>query len=117
MTTESHREQLGVDEEGFLVNPGDWTEGFATAAASRDGLNLTETRWGLIRYFREYFEENERHPDMNTLVQTLGRHHGEDFGDQKEYRDYLYSIFPARPGPIVELCKLAGLPKPLEDVY
>lgn len=117
MNPSEKREKIPVDEEGFLVDPGDWSEGFATTAASQDGLNLTETHWGLIYYFREHFRENERHPDMNTLVQTLGKHHGASFHDQKEYREYLYSIFPERPGPIVELCKLAGLPKPREDVY
>jgi tRNA 2-thiouridine synthesizing protein E len=117
VTSNQHRKTVPVDEEGFLADPRDWTEGFATAAASHDGLTLTETHWGLISYFREYFEENEQHPDMRTLVQTLGAHHGEHFSDHKEYRDFLYGLFPERPGPIVELCKLAGLPKPREDVY
>jgi TusE/DsrC/DsvC family sulfur relay protein len=117
MNAEARRQQIRVDREGFLADPRDWTEGFATTAASQDGLNLTEAHWELIQYFRTYYQEHERHPDMNTLAQTLGRSHGEGFQDQREYRDYLYSLFPVRPGPIVELCKLAGLPKPLEDVY
>lgn len=117
MNAEVRRQQIRVDREGFLLDPQDWTEGFATTAASQDGLNLTETHWALIRYFRDYYRTHEEHPDMNTLVQTLGSAHRERFQDQKEYREYLYSLFPVRPGPIVELCKLAGLPKPLEDVY
>lgn len=71
----------------------------------------------MIHYFRHYFDEHETHPDMKILVETLGRHHGEHYEDQKAYRDFLYALFPVRPGPIVELCKLAGLPKPVEDVY
>ena len=117
MKQSRQREPVRVDEEGFLIDRQDWTEGFATAAADRDNMNLTETHWGLIGYFREYFDEHEQHPDMNTLVETLGKHHGAHYQDQKAYRDYLYSLFPVRPGPVVELCKLAGLPKPLEDVY
>jgi tRNA 2-thiouridine synthesizing protein E len=117
VTSNQQRKTIPVDEEGFLVEPRDWTEGFATAAASRDGLNLTETHWGLIRYFREHFEEQKEHPDMRILVQTLGAHHGERFSDQKKYREFVYGLFPERPGPIVELCKLAGLPKLREDVY
>jgi tRNA 2-thiouridine synthesizing protein E len=106
-----------IDEEGFLLDPRDWSEGFATLAASQDDLTLTETHWGLIRYFRSYFQQHEQHPDMSTLVKTLGAQHGEHFRDQMVYRDFLYETFPERPGPIVELCKLAGLPKPLEGVY
>jgi tRNA 2-thiouridine synthesizing protein E len=117
MTNNQRSNAIPVDEEGYLLDPSDWTEGFASVAASHDGLTLTETHWGLIHYFREYFQEHEQHPDMHTLVQTLGAHQGEHFSDQKSYRDFLYGLFPERPGPVVELCKLAGLPKPLEDVY
>jgi tRNA 2-thiouridine synthesizing protein E len=117
VTSNQQRKTIPVDEEGFLVHPRDWTEGFATAAASRDGLTLTETHWGLIRYFREHFAEHKEHPAMHTPVQTLGAHHGKRFSDQKKYGKFLYGLFPERPGPIVELCKLAGLPKPREDVY
>ena len=117
MTSNQQHNAIPVDEEGFLLDPRDWSEGFATRAASQDDLTLTETHWGLIRYFRSYFGEHEQHPDMHTLVQTLGAQHGDRFRDQMVYRDFLYEIFPDRTGPIVELCKLAGLPKPLEDVY
>lgn len=113
--TEKHR--VAVDEEGFLLDRDEWTEGFASAVAAQDGLQLTDTHWGLIGYFREYFAENETHPDMNTLVMTLGKLHGEEFHDRKQYREFLYSLFPKPLNPIAELSKLAGLPKPLEDVY
>lgn len=117
MTTNQRRKAIAVDEEGFLVDPSDWSEGFATLAASQDGLTLTAPHWGLIRYFRAYFDEHEQHPNMHTLLQTLGEQHGERFRDQKAYREFLYGLFPERSGPIVELCKLAGLPKPRKDVY
>jgi sulfur relay (sulfurtransferase) DsrC/TusE family protein len=32
-------------------------------------------------------------------------------------RDYLYELFLHPLNPVAELCKLAGLPKPCEDVY
>lgn len=109
---------IEVDDEGFLVNPDDWSEEVAeemsALQAKKDHVKLTETHWGLINYFRGYYEINKVHPSMHKLVMTLGRQHGEHFHDKKEYEKFLYQIFPH--GPVQELCKLAGLPKPLDDV-
>ena len=44
---------------------------------------------------------------MHQLVMTLGKHHGEHFSDRKENEAFLYRLFPK--GPVLELCKLAGL--------
>jgi sulfur relay (sulfurtransferase) DsrC/TusE family protein len=50
---------------------------------------------------------------MHQLAMTLGKYHGERFSDRKEYEAFVYRLFPR--GPVVlELCKLAGLPKPTE---
>jgi TusE/DsrC/DsvC family sulfur relay protein len=107
-----------TDEEGYLINPDDWSdeiaEEMAYQQAQQDGVKLTETQWGLIHYFRDYYQENKRHPTMHKLVESLGKHHGEHFHDHKAYEKFLYELFPH--GPIEELCKLAGLPKPVGDV-
>lgn len=50
---------------------------------------------------------------MRKLVMTLGKHHGQDFHDHETYKAFLYDLFPN--GPVPELCKLAGLPKPSEE--
>lgn len=46
-----------------------------------DHVKLTETHWGLIHYFRDYYSENKTHPTMHQLVMTLGKYHGEHFHD------------------------------------
>jgi tRNA 2-thiouridine synthesizing protein E len=106
-----------TDDEGYLLNQKDWDEKVAEEMALRqsrqDDVKLTETHWGLIHYFRDYYSENKVHPTMHKLVMTLGRHHGKDFHDRKAYERYLYELFPH--GPVPELCKLAGLPKPAEE--
>lgn len=108
---------IETDEEGYLLNRDDWSEEvaeqMAAIQAQEDGVKLTETHWGLIQYFREYYNENKVHPTMHKLVMTLGKQHGEHFHDEKSYQKYLYDIFPH--GPVQELCKLAGLPKPIGD--
>jgi len=108
---------IETDEEGYLLNLDDWTEKVAEEMAyqqsQQDNVKLTETHWGLIQYFRDYYRENKVHPTMHKLVMTLGKYHGQHFHDHKEYEKFLYEIFPR--GPVPELCKLAGLPKPTEE--
>ncbi len=106
---------IETDEEGFLLNPDDWDECVAEAIADAEGIELTDIHWGLINYFRTFYEDHMRHPTMNEWVRTLGKHHGKPFKEAEKYRDFLYQLFPR--GPIPALCKLAGLPKPAgEDV-
>lgn len=109
---------IDTDEEGYLINPDDWSQEVAAVMAAQqsrqDHVELSETQLGLIHYFREYYAENKRHPTMHKLVMTLGKHHGQHYHDHKEYEKFLYQMFPK--GPVVELCKLAGLPKPVEDM-
>jgi sulfur relay (sulfurtransferase) DsrC/TusE family protein len=50
---------------------------------------------------------------MHILLRTLGRQHGEKFQDQEGYKRFLYDLFPH--GPVRMLCKLAGLPKPVDE--
>jgi sulfur relay (sulfurtransferase) DsrC/TusE family protein len=50
---------------------------------------------------------------MHKLVMTLGKYHGQHFHDHETYKTFLYEMFPR--GPVPELCKLAGLPKPTEE--
>ena len=108
---------IKTDEEGYLLNRDDWSELVAEqmtlAQAQQDHVKFTETHWGLIQYFRDYYNEYKVHPTMHKLVMTLGKQHGEHFHDKKAYEKFLYSIFPY--GPVQELCKLAGLPKPVGD--
>ncbi|HEB57868.1 MAG TPA: TusE/DsrC/DsvC family sulfur relay protein [Gammaproteobacteria bacterium] len=104
--------KIPTDEEGYLLDPNQWDEDVARALAEREGLTLTDTHWGLINYFREYYEDHQVNPSMRKLVLTLGRHHGEPFHDAKAYEEFLYELFPT--SPVAELSKLAGLPKPEE---
>ncbi len=114
MSIEVRGKIIETDEEGFLLNPNDWSEEVAEKIAEREGIKLDDVKWALIRYFREYYEEHQTHPTMHKLLLTEGKLHGDHFKDTKLYRDFLYETFPK--GPIQTLCKLAGLPKPAEEV-
>ncbi|MCU0840672.1 MAG: TusE/DsrC/DsvC family sulfur relay protein, partial [Thiobacillaceae bacterium] len=38
-----------TDPEGYILNMDDWSEGFARAQADREGLDLTDEHWQVIR--------------------------------------------------------------------
>ena len=99
-----------TDEEGYLLQPEDWDECVAQALAAREGITLGPAHWGMISFFRTWYQDNHRHPTMNEWVRTVGRFHGKPFRDAAAYRDHLYKLFPK--GPVQTLCRLAGLPKP-----
>ena len=111
MALELHGKTIETDEEGFLVNPGDWTRDIAVALAGDEQLDMSETHWGLVDYVREFYEKNQIHPTMHLLVRDLGKSLGKSFQEEKAYVKYLYQLFPT--DPIKQLCKVAGLPKPL----
>jgi tRNA 2-thiouridine synthesizing protein E len=110
MAIEVGDKRIETDEQGFLLDFEDWSEEFVEQTAAQDGLTLYDESWGLIGYFREYYQQNSSHPSMRQLVLDLGRQSGAHFHDRKQYEKFVYKLFPR--DPIRELCKLAGLPKP-----
>lgn len=102
---------IDTDEEGFLLNPAQWSEAVADEIARQEGYELKDDHLGLVDYFREYWGENQTHPTMHILVKEIGGKVGSSYHDHKAATKHLYTIFPNEP--IAELCKLAGLPKPL----
>ena len=118
MSIEVNGKNIETDEEGYLLNLEDWNDEVCTALIKQheaDGHKpVNEISRGLIDYFRAYYLENQVHPSMHKLVLTLGKSQGEHFRDQESFKNFLYEIFPH--GPVSMLCKLAGLPKPVNEV-
>ncbi|MBI4826707.1 MAG: TusE/DsrC/DsvC family sulfur relay protein [Nitrospirae bacterium] len=95
-----------VDDDGYLIDWQEWTEGVATNMAKEDGLELTEAHWEVIRFLREYFEKFQIAPMIKILTKELAKKYGKEKGNTK----YLYELYPA--GPAKQACRYAGLPKP-----
>jgi tRNA 2-thiouridine synthesizing protein E len=93
-----------TDSEGYLVDPGDWSEGFARAQAQKEGLRLGEEHWQLIRFLRAH---DERHGAQAT-VRDMIRHFRRVWGPSKGNNRYLHDLFP-RGGPQKQGNRLAGL--------
>ena len=111
MAIEVRGKTIATDEEGFITKLDDWSQDVAIILAKDEGVDMTETHWGLVDYVRQYYEENKVHPTMHILVKNLGKHLGKTFHEEKAYAKHLYQLFPR--DPISQLCKIAGLPKPL----
>jgi len=90
----------GVDvelhDEGFLVDPGQWTEAIAVELARREGIDpLSKQHWQVVRFMRSEYSAKGTGPTVRVLGETSGV-------SIKE----LYQLFPKGPA------KIAGIPKP-----
>lgn len=98
-----NREVL-TDGEGYLVNPGDWSEGFARAQAALEGLELKAEHWEVIRALREHYARHGAQMSVRDMI----RHFREVWGAAKGSNRYLHKLFP-RGGPQKQGNRLAGL--------
>ena len=90
-----------VNDEGFFVDPNQWTEAMAPILAEEVGVPtpLTDRHWIVLNYMRqEYFEKG-----TGPTVRKLGKASGVS---TKE----LFQLFPKGPAKLAALC--AGIPKP-----
>ena len=95
----------GVSDYPFA--PMDWSERAARRKAREEGLELSAYHLEVIRVLQAYFFSHEREGvDIRDLHTALH----ESFLKKGGIR-YLYVLFPL--GPVVQGCRLAGLPVPL----
>ena len=89
-------------DEGYLLEPADWTEEIAEIFATEEQIALTEDHWRVIRFIRQWHNEHGMAPssrDVNLFMKGIG-----------EPRNALYGLFPY--GYVQQACKIAGMKKP-----
>ena len=96
--------EILTDAEGYLVDPGDWSEGFAKAQALREGIALGDEHWELIRFLRAHYAKH----GAQATVRDMLRHFRSHWGTAKGSNRYLHDLFP-RGGPQKQGNRLAGL--------
>ncbi len=106
MAFEVDGKTIETDEEGYLVDLSQWTEEIAGMLAEGENLEMTNDRWEIVNFLREYYQEYQIAPAVRVLTKAVGKKLGKDKGTSK----YLYELFPY--GPAKQACKIAGLPKP-----
>ncbi|MEM7402161.1 MAG: TusE/DsrC/DsvC family sulfur relay protein [Pseudomonadota bacterium] len=97
---------IQTDDDGFLLDPEEWTEEIAEHIAKSEDIELTEEQWNLIRLIREYYSEYGSVPELRKILKLLK----EELGPEKATRKYVYSLFPYGYGQ--QGCKIAGMRQP-----
>ena len=65
--------ELLLDEEGFLVNPEDWTADLVAVLAEEAGItDLTDRHWKILRFIRGFYLENGRQPLHREVRNATG---------------------------------------------
>jgi TusE/DsrC/DsvC family sulfur relay protein len=91
---------IALNDEGFLEQPDQWTEGVAIEIAKQEGIDpLTSRHWQVVNFMRQEYREKGTGPTVRALGKTSGV-------SIKE----LYQLFPKGPAKLA--AKIAGIPKP-----
>jgi dissimilatory sulfite reductase related protein len=89
-----------VNEEGYMINPAEWTKEIAMELAKEEGLaELSPMHWKVIDYARQKAAESGASPTLRTITTNAGV-------TTKE----LFTLFPK--GPAKKVARIAGLGKP-----
>ena len=89
-----------VDDEGFFVDPGNWTEEMAPELASHVGVDeLTEDHWTVIKFCRTDFAAKGESPTLRRVSTEAG-----------VPTKQLFQLFPKKPAK--KMAYIAGVPKP-----
>lgn len=108
MKTWSMRDSIARDNEGYLLDPSQWSERLATEIAAEENIELGDDHWLIVRFVREYYDSYQTVPETRTLLKHLRTALDSD----RSTRRYLYSLFPYGYGQ--QACKIAGMRKPLK---
>lgn len=88
----------------FCNAPVGWTTHDAEMIAKKEGLELSEEHWEVIRTIQAVYSEDQSLP-LRMCHDALEAHFSSRGGSR-----YLFSILPG--GPVVQGCRLAGLTPP-----
>ena len=90
---------IDLDDEGFMTDPGQWTEEIARALAAEVELELNDRHFIVINFMRDQFAANGKVPSLRKVKNDSG------VGTKE-----LYQLFPK--GPAKKAARIAGLGKP-----
>ena len=92
--------EVRVDDEGFMVDPTEWSDALAADLAARvDITDLTPAHWTVIRFLRDDFDQVGETATLRRVSTSTG------IGTKE-----LFDLFPKKPAK--KMAYVAGLPKP-----
>jgi tRNA 2-thiouridine synthesizing protein E len=99
MQTQLDNRLVDFNEEGFLIDSGQWTPEVAEELARKAGISLTPEHWKVLTFCREDAAKQGQSPGPRRITQNAG-----------VTMKRLYELFPKGPGKLA--AQIAGLPKP-----
>lgn len=93
-----------IDAEGYIIDTEEWSDDFVVALANKEGLDLTDEHWQVVRYIRDYYLEHH----VQAQVRAMIKHFTKLWGKEKGSNRYLHDIFP-KGGPQKQGNRLAGI--------
>lgn len=100
--------QVHRDNEGFLVEPEQWSVQLAHEIAKEENIELDDDHWIVVNFIRDYFDDKQTVPETRFALKHLRG----TLGDERGTRKYLHTLFPYGYGQ--QACKIAGMRKPLK---
>lgn len=100
------KEKFRTGDEGYLLDPAEWTEEVAGELARREGLALSPLHWEVLKFMRRYYEDRQIAADARFVVKYLAESQGLGAGARKR----LFELFPY--GYVKQACKIAGMRRP-----
>ena len=89
-----------LDEEGYLIDPSDWTPSFTERRAREASIELNSKHWHLIEIIRDKYLRLGALPPMRSVCKAAGF-------DKHELKQQF--------GSCLNLWRIAGLPNPGEE--
>ena len=97
---------IEVDQEGYLIDPSDWSEAVARELARHERIELNDDHWAVIGFMRNFYEQRQVAADARFVIRFLAEERGKGQGA----RALLFQLFPY--GYVKQACKIAGMRKP-----
>ncbi|MDD5297191.1 MAG: TusE/DsrC/DsvC family sulfur relay protein [Rhodocyclaceae bacterium] len=104
MALEIQGSVIPTDQEGYLLEPEDWSEAVAEELARQENIELTPDHWTVLRFMRAFHDEHQVAAD----VRHVSKHLSEEGKD--DARNLLFALFPY--GYVKQACKIAGMRRP-----
>lgn len=103
MATKTYAGQsVEVNDEGYMVDPSQWTKEIAAEIAKEEGIELTDQHFEVLDFLRTSNEKGE-----TLTIRKVGKSGIVDIKG-------LYKLFPG--GPLKHSSRIAGIPKPASCV-
>ncbi|MET0104626.1 MAG: TusE/DsrC/DsvC family sulfur relay protein [Sedimenticola sp.] len=83
----------------------EWTEELARQLAAEENVELTPDHWDVIHFVRGHCEQHGTSCSARLMLKAMTGQFKHQGGKR-----YLYTLFPR--GPVVQACKIAGIPLP-----